>query len=235
MRRVHMRIFSCIITHYKQYCISETSLASDTKGRHYREHILCSCGACFLYSCQPSWYNIYLGKDKNTGRLVVRPRQIAVSNPPPWSSVLCGIFLSGGLFMNEQRSMLQVYFEDPFWVGLFQRWESGKLRVCKVTFGAKPKEQELYCFLQTRYAALAFGPAVPDSEKPLHKNPKRRLSTAHVPYQCLCQRPSLRWPHISFCSSTTVSTCESLSKLRLMFSSIMGSLNLMDFSHCPLG
>ena len=80
--------------------------------------------------------------------------------------------------MNEQRSMLQVYFEDPFWVGLFQRWESGKLRVCKVTFGAEPKEQELYCFLQTRYAALAFGPAVPDSEKPLHKNPKRRQRAA---------------------------------------------------------
>ena len=81
--------------------------------------------------------------------------------------------------MNEQRSMLQVYFEDPFWVGLFQRWESGKLRVCKVTFGAEPKEQELYCFLQARYASLAFGPAVPDSEKPMHKNPKRRQRTAH--------------------------------------------------------
>ena len=40
---------------------------------------------------------------------------------------------------------------------------------------------------------------------------------------------------VSLCSNTIVSTCESLSKLRLMFSSIMGSLNLMDFSHCPLG
>ena len=32
-----------------------------------------------------------------------------------------------------------------------------------------------------------------------------------------------------------VSTCSSLSKLILISSSMIGSLNLMDFSHCPLG
>lgn len=32
----------------------------------------------------------------------------------------------------------------------------------------------------------------------------------------------------------THSTCSSLSKLILMSSSIIGSLNLMDFNHCPL-
>ena len=32
----------------------------------------------------------------------------------------------------------------------------------------------------------------------------------------------------------TVSTCSSLSKLILMSSSMIGSLNLMDFNHCPL-
>ena len=31
-----------------------------------------------------------------------------------------------------------------------------------------------------------------------------------------------------------VSTCSSLSKLILMSSSMIGSLNLMDFNHCPL-
>ena len=36
-------------------------------------------------------------------------------------------------------------------------------------------------------------------------------------------------------SKTTVSTCSSLSKLMLISSSMIGSLNLMDFSHCPLG
>ena len=36
-------------------------------------------------------------------------------------------------------------------------------------------------------------------------------------------------------NNTHVSTCESLSKLSDMSSSIIGSLNLMDFSHWPLG
>ena len=36
-------------------------------------------------------------------------------------------------------SKLTVYFEEPFWVGVFERMENGKLSVCKVTFGAEPK------------------------------------------------------------------------------------------------
>ena len=36
---------------------------------------------------------------------------------------------------------------------------------------------------------------------------------------------------VSLCSNTIVSICSSLSKLILMSSSIIGSLNLMDFSH----
>ena len=36
------------------------------------------------------------------------------------------------------EAKLTVYFEDPFWVGVFERVEDGKLSVCKVTFGAEP-------------------------------------------------------------------------------------------------
>lgn len=42
-------------------------------------------------------------------------------------------------------------------------------------------------------------------------------------------------PHSFRCNRTMDSTCVSLSKLKLIFSSMIGSLNLMDFSHCPLG
>ena len=31
---------------------------------------------------------------------------------------------------------LTVFFEKPFWVGVFERVSDGKLSVCKVTFGA---------------------------------------------------------------------------------------------------
>ena len=36
-----------------------------------------------------------------------------------------------------------VYYEEPFWTGLFERIVDGKLSVCKVVFGAEPKEYEL--------------------------------------------------------------------------------------------
>lgn len=32
---------------------------------------------------------------------------------------------------------LTVYFDDPFWVGVFEHTEAGKLSVSKVTFGAE--------------------------------------------------------------------------------------------------
>lgn len=38
------------------------------------------------------------------------------------------------------KACLTVYFEDPFWVGVFERIDDGKLSVCKVTFGAEPKD-----------------------------------------------------------------------------------------------
>ena len=42
--------------------------------------------------------------------------------------------------MEEQSGKLTVFFEDPFWVGVFERISEGRLSVCKVTFGAEPKD-----------------------------------------------------------------------------------------------
>ena len=41
------------------------------------------------------------------------------------------------------KASLKVFFENPFWVGVFERIEDGKLSVCKVTFGAEPKDYEV--------------------------------------------------------------------------------------------
>ena len=38
--------------------------------------------------------------------------------------------------MDKISGKLMVFFEDPFWVGVFERVSDGKLAVCKVTFGA---------------------------------------------------------------------------------------------------
>ena len=49
------------------------------------------------------------------------------------------------------EARLTVYFDDPFWVGVFERVEDGKLSVCKVTFGAEPKDYEVLEFVLEHY------------------------------------------------------------------------------------
>ena len=39
--------------------------------------------------------------------------------------------------MDKVNGKLTVYFEEPFWIGVFERIEDGKLSVAKVTFGAE--------------------------------------------------------------------------------------------------
>ena len=55
---------------------------------------------------------------------------------------------------------LSVFFEEPFWVGVFERIEDGKLSAAKVTFGAEPKDNEVYLFVLKHYYDLQFSPAV---------------------------------------------------------------------------
>ena len=42
--------------------------------------------------------------------------------------------------MDKVTGKLTVYFDDPFWVGIFERSEGSKLSVAKVTFGAEPRD-----------------------------------------------------------------------------------------------
>ena len=42
--------------------------------------------------------------------------------------------------MEQTGCCLTVWFEDPFWVGMFQRTDGGRLSVAKVVFGAEPKK-----------------------------------------------------------------------------------------------
>ena len=51
---------------------------------------------------------------------------------------------------------LTVFFEDPFWVGVFERVNSRKLSVCKVTFGAEPKDYEIRDFILKHYCTKSL-------------------------------------------------------------------------------
>lgn len=75
--------------------------------------------------------------------------------------------------MSETRSRLTVYFEDPFWVGVFEREEDGRLSAAKVTFGAEPRDGEIFAFILREYGQLSFGPAVEAAAKANGRNPKR--------------------------------------------------------------
>ncbi len=75
--------------------------------------------------------------------------------------------------MDKVNSRLTVYFDDPFWVGVFERVENEQLSVAKVTFGAEPKDYEVQELINRDYYRLSFSPTVEKIVKDTRKNPKR--------------------------------------------------------------
>ena len=75
--------------------------------------------------------------------------------------------------MGEEQCKLTVFFDGPFWVGVFEKIENGKLSAAKVTFGAEPKDYEVYEFILKHYYDLQFSPAVVAVVKESKQNPKR--------------------------------------------------------------
>lgn len=74
---------------------------------------------------------------------------------------------------------LWVFFEEPFWVGVFERIDENRLTAARVVFGAEPSDREVYGFVLAHADALRFSPAV-ESAGPqrLAANPKRRQREA---------------------------------------------------------
>ncbi len=75
--------------------------------------------------------------------------------------------------MDRVSGRLIVYFEDPFWVGVFERTTDNKLSVAKATFGAEPKDYEVLDYINQNYYHLHFSPEVETAVKDTKKNPKR--------------------------------------------------------------
>ena len=76
-------------------------------------------------------------------------------------------------------STLTLLFEDPFWIGLYERTDGGAYEVCKITFGAEPKDYEVYDFLLQHWHNLTFSPPVEAGKtadkKPGHKRMQREI------------------------------------------------------------
>lgn len=75
--------------------------------------------------------------------------------------------------MDKVTGKLTVFFEEPFWTGVFERVEGEKLSASKIIFGAEPKEYEVLAFIQKNYYQLKFSPAVEVSVKKRTSNPKK--------------------------------------------------------------
>lgn len=76
--------------------------------------------------------------------------------------------------MQKIESKLTVFFENPFWVGVYERVSDGKLEVCKITFGAEPKDYEVYDFLLRNWRNLQFSPPIKAvTAQDIKINPKR--------------------------------------------------------------
>ena len=75
--------------------------------------------------------------------------------------------------MDRVSGKLTIFFEDPFWVGVFERIENRKLSVAKVIFGVEPKDYDVLEFINRNYYHLQFSPAVETVIKDTKKNPKR--------------------------------------------------------------
>jgi hypothetical protein len=76
--------------------------------------------------------------------------------------------------MNTIVSKLTVFFEEPFWIGIYEREDEGKYEVSKITFGAEPKDYEVYYFVLKNWGKLRFSPTIEVSSTiSKHINPKR--------------------------------------------------------------
>ena len=75
--------------------------------------------------------------------------------------------------MDKVNGKLTIFFEEPFWVGIFERIEDGKLSAVKVTFGAEPKDCEVQEYIQKWYFSLKFSPVVDTVVKDIKRNPQR--------------------------------------------------------------
>ena len=86
--------------------------------------------------------------------------------------------------MCVSKASLTVYFEPPFWVGLYQREDEDGCRVCKITFGREPRDQEVLAWLLRNHRRLQFSPPLTTAQKAgSSPNPKRLLREARKAVQ----------------------------------------------------
>ena len=111
--------------------------------------------------------------------------------------------------MDTTAAKLTVFFEEPFWVGVYERTESGQVDACRVVFGAEPKDYEVYDFLLKHWDSMRFSPPVAAEGIPSQiRNPKRARRAAKQARQNVepfsCERPGRVWTLITFIGALAI-------------------------------
>ena len=76
------------------------------------------------------------------------------------------------------ESKLTIYFDEPFWVGVFEELDGDKLSACRMVFGAEPTDAQVWEFVLANYRRLQFSAPVKAEQKQKADNPKRRQRNA---------------------------------------------------------
>ena len=70
--------------------------------------------------------------------------------------------------MEQGYAKLTVFFEDPFWVGIYERGGGGLYEACRIVFGAEPRDCQVYAFLLEHWRKLRFSPSM-EAEAPAER------------------------------------------------------------------
>ncbi|MCT4509095.1 MAG: YjdF family protein [Tepidibacter sp.] len=69
---------------------------------------------------------------------------------------------------------LTVLFENPFWIGIFERTYNEKYEVSRIVFGPEPKDYDIYEFILQEFKNIRFSkPINADKKTDKRINPKR--------------------------------------------------------------
>jgi hypothetical protein len=88
------------------------------------------------------------------------------------ASLLC---FEKTIMERNMEGKLTVYFDDPFWVGVFEREDETGYRVSRVVFGAEPTDAELYEYIQREYKHIYFGEPIQNQVKIVRRKNFKRM------------------------------------------------------------
>ena len=76
------------------------------------------------------------------------------------------------------KGIFTVLFENPFWIGLYERIEGERYEVCKITFGTEPKDYEVYDYWLANCDKLQFSQPI-KIEKGIGTKAQQALKAQH--------------------------------------------------------